>query len=785
MRKAGFLLLIILAIATLQVQNKSDVVEAQGGGWVNDRGGHYWKVGRVCLNGATIDIASASADTIGAAQFQVDEKVEFVQGLIPMKPSEMGDDGSALRLYGSRMGPEATLVFRPDSVQAEPIEIPTGDSYLHISDLPIYWSRQLNVGEMVAVQTTDEEAISSNSMPVENCLLPILEVDEEVTIDDQIVTNPYSFLDSDDLYFEVDSKPASGTLSLNGEPLEDGDLFTGSDVADGRLIYQAGGSATDEDQFEYSGRATIRLSVANNGDQAEGVVPNPPFVAGDRSWEPSISADGSKTVFSSTSTNLSLVGDDNGLSDVFVRHLKPDTPETIIISKGSTGSSTANNTSFQPDISADGRSVAFSSSASNFNVDTDENRPFQIFRSGSSDPDGGYFSPEIMSFFRYKNEAEAIVNDTEFALNSFAPSITSQGVVAFHTFETLPDEIATDSNSNADVVVNYPWSEFPTNPISLASDLESTTNNGSFLPEFSDDGAWVVFETDATDFDPRPGFGEGGVTLIALRTTNDSFSSGAVVSVNNAGEVAESGNSNRPQISRSGKHIVFDSAATNLAHNIAEIGSTRHIYVHDRFVRSTGPTNHCTIMLTQIADSNGDAILGNGDSTRASISANGRFVAFQSVATNLVPNDTNFSSDIFVVDRDVDGDYSFYSDADTCTPGPSRILRVSISGDGTPGNGHSTEPAISGNGDFVAFNSAATNLVAGDTNGIEDVFLHYIGYQGIVRFAPTAEEPTPTVEPTVTVEPTTTAEPTAVPTATPEPPVGGLPFKSFLPVTVR
>ena len=117
---------------------------------------------------------------------------------------------------------------------------------------------------------------------------------------------------------------------------------------------------------------------------------------------------------------------------------------------------------------------------------------------------------------------------------------------------------------------------------------------------------------------------------------------------------------------------------------------------------------------------------GNGASLNPSVSADGRYVAFESAATNLVVGDTNGVRDIFVVDRDADGDYSFYSDPETCSPGPSKITRVSIAGDGEQANNHSREAAISGNGAFVAFTSSATNLVIGDTNGIDDVFVHFI-----------------------------------------------------------
>jgi len=98
---------------------------------------------------------------------------------------------------------------------------------------------------------------------------------------------------------------------------------------------------------------------------------------------------------------------------------------------------------------------------------------------------------------------------------------------------------------------------------------------------------------------------------------------------------------------------------------------------------------------------------GAGGSLTPSLSADGRYVAFDSVAANLVAGDTNGVRDIFVFDRTL-----------------AQVARVSVSTGGTQGNGDSIVAVISGNGRYVAFLSQATNLVAGDTNGQPDVFVH-------------------------------------------------------------
>src|SRR5262249_35578773 len=96
----------------------------------------------------------------------------------------------------------------------------------------------------------------------------------------------------------------------------------------------------------------------------------------------------------------------------------------------------------------------------------------------------------------------------------------------------------------------------------------------------------------------------------------------------------------------------------------------------------------------------------NNTSTTSSISDDGRFVAFVSAATNLA-KDTNKKTDSFVRDRWL-----------STTP------RVSVDPAGTEANGDSSSPQISGNGRFVTFVSAATNLVTGDSNGVLDVFVY-------------------------------------------------------------
>ena len=114
---------------------------------------------------------------------------------------------------------------------------------------------------------------------------------------------------------------------------------------------------------------------------------------------------------------------------------------------------------------------------------------------------------------------------------------------------------------------------------------------------------------------------------------------------------------------------------------------------------------------TIIVSVNSAGVQGNSYSYYPSISSDGRYVAFMSAASNLVPNDTNGTVDIFVHDRQT-----------------GQTTRVSVDSAGVQGNSGSYNPSISSDGRYVAFISFASNLVPNDTNGVNDIFLHdYLG----------------------------------------------------------
>ena len=128
--------------------------------------------------------------------------------------------------------------------------------------------------------------------------------------------------------------------------------------------------------------------------------------------------------------------------------------------------------------------------------------------------------------------------------------------------------------------------------------------------------------------------------------------------------------------------------------------------------------NNCSSVEVKRVSITSNGNQANNDSFEAALSSDGRFVAFESLATNLVLGDNNDRSDIFVHDRDTDEDGIFDEAGNIST------ARVSVASDGTQADNHSFLAAISSDGRFVAFESEANNLAANDSNNRIDIFVH-------------------------------------------------------------
>lgn len=231
--------------------------------------------------------------------------------------------------------------------------------------------------------------------------------------------------------------------------------------------------------------------------------------------------------------------------------------------------------------------------------------------------------------------------------------------------------------------------------VSVASD-GSLANAASGQPVIDAVGRFVAFDSTGTNLVASD---TNGRTDIFIHDTQSRTTERVALGV---GGAEPNGHSYRPRISADGRFIAFMSDATNLVPD--DTNGVRDIFVHDRLLNETRRAS---------VDSNGteaNALTGNPSAKTYDISADGRFVAFDSFASNLVDNDTNNVQDVFVFDRE-----------------NQTTERVSIRSDGgqAAGVNHSSfSPSISANGQFVAFASGANNLVPGDTNNNTDVFVY-------------------------------------------------------------
>ncbi len=223
---------------------------------------------------------------------------------------------------------------------------------------------------------------------------------------------------------------------------------------------------------------------------------------------------------------------------------------------------------------------------------------------------------------------------------------------------------------------------------------QGNAGTSTSIPAIGADGRYVAFVSFASNI---AGGDTNGVADVFVR--DRLTGSTERVSVSSAGAEANA-RADNPAISADGRFVAFVSAAANLVQR--DTNGVSDVFVHDRL---TGETERVTARGGREAD--GASI------TTPSLSADGRFVAFASAATNLVPRDTNAAADVFVRDRMT-----------------GMIDKVSVSSEGAQGDRASEDSsqgadgAISADGRFVAFASAATNLVAGDTNRSVDVFVH-------------------------------------------------------------
>ena len=398
---------------------------------------------------------------------------------------------------------------------------------------------------------------------------------------------------------------------------------------------------------------TTRVSVASDGTQGNNT-----------SEMPSIPADGRFVAFVSYANNL-VSGDTNNVTDIFVHDRQAGLTQPVSIS--STGA-LGNSYSFHPFISADGRFVAFQSSATNL-VSVDTNGISNVF---IHDLQTG--QTELVS-----KSIDGAPTDGD----SYVPSVSADG--RFVAFESYATNLVSEDTGYWNIFV----CDRQTGQIELISKSSdgAPQNNGSDDPSISADGSFVAFSSGASNMASGDTNEEGDIFVYDRQT-------GEMELVSVASDGAQGDDwSWKPSISANGRFVAFASHASNLVSD--DTNSVEDVFVHDR---ETGQTRRISI--------SSDGMQADNWSESPAISADGRFVAFMSDADNLVSNDTNIDVDIFVHDLQT-----------------GQTERVSVTSGGAQGDGNSLDPSISAAGQFVAYFSNSTNLVEGDTNGNQDVFV--------------------------------------------------------------
>jgi Tol biopolymer transport system component len=353
-------------------------------------------------------------------------------------------------------------------------------------------------------------------------------------------------------------------------------------------------------------------------------------------------------------------------------------------------------------VSDDGRFVAYYSLASNL-VPGDTNGAADIF---VRDRQTG--TTQRVSVDGAGNQGNG---------DSFGPALSADGrLVSFRS--QASNLVPGDTNGAIDDFV-YDRQSGAIERVSV--DSTGTQGNGdSFETSISDNGRFVAFLSFASNLVPGDNNAVSDIFVHDLQTDTTERAS-----VDSAGTTEANGQSYFPQISADGRFVAFRSDASDLVPG--DTNGVSDIFVRDR---QTGTTERVSV--------DGSGAEGNGDSFGPTISDNGRFVAFRSDSSNLVPGDTNGVSDIFVRDRQT-----------------GATERVSVDGAGVEGNGNSFGPSISEDGRFVAFRSHASNLVPGDLNGRDDIFVRdrQTGTTQLVSVANTGTQgDAPSFEPAISAD---------------------------------
>ena len=458
----------------------------------------------------------------------------------------------------------------------------------------------------------------------------------------------------------------------------------------------------------------VRASVSSAGVQANGATDVGTPVSPD---EP-LSADGRYVTFSSTASNL-VASDTNGVGDVFLRDTQSGS--TVRVSVGA-GGAQANGRSLGPSISGDGRYVAFESTATTL-VSGDTNAVSDVF---VRDTVGGTTT-----------RVSVATGGVQGNRASDSAAISADGrIVAYRSAAT--NLVSGDTNGYTDIFV-HDLQTSATTRVSLASGSAQGLFD-HWMPAVSADGRYVAFTSNSVNLVPED-----------KNRQTDVFVRDRVAATTSRASVTSTGGdpnavSQRPSISADGRYVAFQSIATNLVPG--DTNAVSDVFLRDR---QAGTTRRVSTAAS--------GAQGNAASQAAMVSGDGRYVAFDSQASNLGGSDTNGTWDVYVHDRHL-----------------NRMARGSVATTtGAQGNNASTGAALSNDGRYLLFRSSASNLVGGDTNGVVDAFVRN---QGAPQFADLALTKTDAADPvdsnedvtyTLTVSSVGTASTTGVAVSDPLP----------------
>ena len=420
------------------------------------------------------------------------------------------------------------------------------------------------------------------------------------------------------------------------------------------------------------GGVVDRASVDSAGGQAV-------FPPGGGAFRPAISADRRHVAFWSHAANL-VPGDTNGVPDVFVHDRQTGATTRASVATG--GVEATGTSGGDVAISADGRLVAFTSDAVDL-VPGDTNGTRDVFLHDRQTGETTRVSVGTGGI----QATGGTVGSTEVAL-----SADGRFVAFTSDHPSLAGGPVRSRVFVHDRLMNT------TTHVSVAMG-GADPNAESAGPSLRADGFAVVFASRATNLSPlaTAPAGPWRVYLRNLQTGNTgivSISFDGSVLTQSSGRVSAGEPADRPVISGDGRFAAFASAASNLVSG--DTNGLIDVFVWDLQV---GGTSRVSVA------SGGAQAAGSPDAEGSwlpAISADGRLVAFTSLATNLVPLDSNGVRDIFVHDRAVPGGIT---------------TRVSLARDGREGSLDSFRPSLSADGRVIVFESFAADLVPGDTNG--------------------------------------------------------------------